>query len=69
MSTYFAIVIGIVVYAVLMALLLAVIRMNRTPNEQEVDDFEQIAAVSKPAPLTWDNAYSKRPHIRAGEKQ
>jgi len=30
---------------------------------------EEIIEASRPAPLTWDNAYTQRPRIRAGEKQ
>jgi len=59
MNTALAIAVGILVYVVLMALLLAVIRMKRTPNDQELEDMEQIVAVSKPAPL-------ERPHVKAG---
>ena len=49
--------------------------VKRTPIDREEDgaqsehDAQEIVEASRPAPLTWDNAYAKRPHIRAGEKQ
>ena len=69
MNEFLSILFGGFIYILMMWLLLAVMRLDKTPYEQEQDDEEQAAAVSKPAPLTWDNAYSKRPHIRAGGKQ
>jgi hypothetical protein len=71
MTEFIALSIGVVIYVALMWLLLAVIRMTKTPNEQELDDMEQIAAVSKPAPLDSDlvdQAYMKREvrRVRAG---
>jgi hypothetical protein len=71
MTEFIALSIGVVIYIALMWLLLAVIRMAKTPNEQELDDMEQIAAVSKPAPLDSDlvdQAYMKRDvrRVRAG---
>jgi hypothetical protein len=71
MTEFIALSIGVVIYIALMWLLLAVIRMTKTPNEQELDDMEQIAAVSKPAPLDSDlvdQAYIHREvrRVRAG---
>lgn len=59
MNTLLAWAIGIVVYAALMWIFLAVIRLNKTRDEQAMDDMEQTVAVSKPAPL-------ELPHVRAG---
>jgi uncharacterized protein YpmB len=54
MNTILAIIFGAVIYVILMAVLLAVMRLEKTPQE---DDDEQLKAVSKPAAL--------RPHVRA----
>jgi len=50
--------------------------VKRTPVDRDSEDGEQsdreareVIEASRPAPLTWDGAYAKRPHIRAGEKQ
>jgi hypothetical protein len=44
--------------------------VDRYEDGEESDErARQIVEASRPAPLTWDNAYAKRPHIRAGEKQ
>ncbi len=37
-------------------------------DAQDDRDIERIKEATQPAPLTWDNAYQKRPHIRAGSK-
>ena len=44
--------------------------VDRYEDGEESDRrANEILEASRPAPLTWDNAYMKRPHIRAGEKQ
>jgi len=55
MNSILAIIFGAVIYVALMWILLAVMRLEKTPQE---DDDEQIEAVSKPAEL--------RPHVKAG---
>ncbi len=65
--TTIAIIVGIVIYIALMWLLLAVMRLEKTPQEEDEDGAEaernvaRIVEATGPAPLETD-----RPHVRAG---
>ena len=78
MNTAIAIIVGAVIYVILMAVLLAVMRMEKTPVDRDEDgaeserDVQHIVQASRPAPLDADDrldelrTYTTRPHIRAG---
>ncbi len=65
--TTITIIVGIVIYVGLMWLLLAVMRLEKTPQDEEENGAEaernvaRIVEATGPAPLETD-----RPHMRAG---
>jgi hypothetical protein len=66
MNAAITIIAGIIIYIVLMWILLAVMRLEKTPHEDEYEDGREaeqrgreIAEATGPAPL-------ERPHVRAG---